>query len=124
MDGEGRKGEKLPVEPKCSHKLSQSERKVCCHGCAFPTGYDSRIDSGTMSVLMFSRVWIAYTVFDLSFRLGFTVLKAKRSKILNSHFTTIWMRKVHLKERNHDFRRGSGRMDNRIEHEIFICRAL
>ena len=81
-----------------------------------------------MSVLTFSRVWIAYTVFDLSFRLGsagrFTVLKAKRSKIQTSHFTTIWMRKAHLKERNHDFRRGSGRMDNWIEHEIFACRAL
>ena len=77
---------------------------------------------------MFSRVWTAYTVFDLSFRLGsagrFTVSNAKRSKIRNSHFTTIRMRKVHLKERNDDFRRGGGRMDSRIEHEIFVCRAL
>ena len=77
---------------------------------------------------MFSRIWIAYTIFDLSFRMGsagrFTVLEAKRSKIHNSHFTTLWMRKVHLKERNHDFRRGSGRMDNRREQEIFVCRAL
>ena len=39
---------------------------------------------------MFSRIWIASTVFDVSFRMGsagrFTVLKAKRSKIHNSPF--------------------------------------